>query len=424
MILMKTLFKTLVLGTFLTTLGAVSTFAQDGTELEALFTRYKTERKAACGQRDAALATAKSILAFGTSTDPKIQEIAKLNEEVINYVKTDSAKIATGDPVCKRNDLYNTSYKAKDWAKFIPVSKEIIASEGDSALGFDVMLTLVSVGYNRTAVDKLDTYNNDTLNYAKMALQKLNSGKTSEKYGVFEPFKTKENATSWMNYIVGFYTNKAAATDPNKKKEALAYFYKSTQTGTENKNDVSIYTNIGDYYFTEAAKLDKEYRDIRAANNNTETDEAKAKLALARGYADRGIDAFGRARQIATANKATPKVIEAINKTLTDLYKFRFNIAPEAKTPNLETYVSGLLSKPMPDPATDVTPVIEEVAPATTTTTSSTTTTTPATNAATTNGTTKAATTTSKETPATNTATTTKTTTPVKKPVTKKKGTR
>ena len=290
------------------------------------------------------------------------------------------------------------------------------------------MLTLVSVGYNRTAIDKLDTYNNDTLNYAKIALQKLNSGTTSKTYGVFEPFKTKENATSWMNYIIAFYTERAAATDPAKKKEALAYFYKSTQTGTENKSDVQIYTKIGDYYFTEAAKLDKEYRDIRAANNNTETDEAKAKLALARGYADRGIDAFGRAKQIAIQNKATQKVIDAIGKTLTDLYKFRFNIAPTAPTPDLEKYVSDLLAKPMPDPATDVTPVIEEEKPVTTTTSSTTTptTTTTTTPVSTTTPTTKptTTTTTTKPTTTTNTATTTKTTTPVKKPVTKKKGTR
>jgi hypothetical protein len=401
---MKTLFKFLVLGTLLTTFGALSAFAQEE-DLATAFNRYKAEKKKPCGERDTALATAKMIIEkFGGDV---------LNKEVIDYVKTDSAKIAKDDPLCKRNTAYNKAYTDKDWAKFISLSKEIIAQEGDSQLAFDVALTLVSVGYNRSAIDKNDAYSNDTLNYARTALQKLNSGTTSKQYGVFEPFKTKESAQSWMNYIIGYYTNKAAATDPTKKKEALGYFYKSTLVGMDNKNDVSIYTNIGTWYFDEAARLDKEYRDIRAANNNTDTDEGKAKLALARGYADRGIDAFGRARQIATANKAAPKAIEAINKTLTDLYKFRFNIAADAKTPNLESYVSGLLSKPMPDPSTDVTPVIEEVKPVTTTT--STTTTTPATNAATTNST---------KTPATNTATTTKPTTPVKKPVTKKKGTR
>ncbi|HEY8563697.1 MAG TPA: hypothetical protein VIL74_25180 [Pyrinomonadaceae bacterium] len=421
---MKTLFKTLVLGTVLTAVGAVSAFAQDGTELENLFNQYKEQKKAACGQRGTALETAKKIIAFSTSTDPKIQEIATLNKEVIDYVKKDSDKIAKEDPVCVRNNAYNEAYKAKDWAKFTSVSKEIIAAEGNSPLATDVMLTLVSVGYDRAAVDKVDTYNADTINYAKQAIQRLESGATSQtgNYGVFLPFKTKEfpdgktNALNWMNYIVGWINyNRLGATDPGKKKEGLVYLYKSTLVNGENKKDHTIYTNIGDYYFDQAASLDEEYRKIRAANNNTETDEAKAKIALARGYADRSIDAFGRARQIAKQNNK-PQIADAITKRLGELYRFRFNIAATAPTPDLEKYVSDLVAKPMPDPSTDVTPVVE-TAPTTATTTSSTTTTTPSPNAATT-GATKAATTT---TPVSNT------TTPAKKPatpVTKKKGTR
>ena len=415
---MKTLFKTLVLGTVLTGLGAVSAFAQDdpAVELEKLFNQYKVDRKAECGKRDAALATAKTILdKFGTNPGD--------NKPVIDYVTKDSEKIAKEDPGCKSAGAYNEAYKAKDWPKFIQLSKDIIAKEGNSPLATDVMLTLVSVGYDRAAVDKVDTYNADTINYAKQAIQRLESGATSQtgNWGVFLPFKTKDfpdgktNALNWMNYIVGWINyNRLGATDASKKKEGLVYLYKSTLVNGENKKDHTIYTNIGDYYFNEAASLDEKYRATRAANNNTETDEAKAQIALARGYADRAIDAFGRARQIAKQNNK-PQIADAITKKLGELYRFRFNVAATAPTPDLEKYVSDLLAKPMPDPSTDVTPVVE-TAPTTATTTSSTTTT-PANNTAAT--TTKPATTT---TPA---ATNTKTTTPTKTaPVTKKKGTR
>jgi hypothetical protein len=410
MILMKTLFRVLALGMFLTVFGSVSAYAQE--DLATLFERYKTERKQPCGQRSAALATAKTILEkFGSDVD---------NKEVIDYVRKDSEKIAKEDPVCTRNNAYNDAYKAKDWAKFFSVSKEIINAEGaTSPLALDIMLSLVSVGYERVAVDKVDTYNADTINYAKQAIQRIEAGGTSAtgNWGVFLPFKTKAypdgktNALNSLNYIIGWtnYT-RLGATDPSKKKEALTYYYKSTQYNGENKSDLTIYTNIGDYYFNEAAKLDEEYRKLRADNNNTETDEAKAKIALARGYADRSIDAFGRARQIATTTNRKPAA-DAITKKLGELYRFRFNIAATAATPDLEKYVSGLLTKPMPDPSTDVTPVVE-TAPTTATTTSSTTT----------PDATKAPATT---TPATNTATTTKpATTPAKKPVAKKKGTR
>ncbi len=346
---MKTLFKVLVLGILMTAFAAL-TFAQDGPTLADLFDKFKIERKAACGERDAALATGKLIIEkFGDD---------ELNKDIIDYVKKQVAIIEKDDLPCKRFNRYNKDYKDKNWSDFFAVSKEIMSIEGDSTLGFDVLITLTSVGYERTALDKLDTYNNETINNAKSVLQKIEAGKTSKSYGTWVPFNSKENTQSWMNYILGFYTLRAAANDPSKKKDALAYFYKSTQVGNDNKNDVSIYTQIGDYYFSEAAKLDEKYRGIRAANNNTDNDESKAVLGMARGYADRGIDAFARARKISIDNKAKQTQIDAISKTLSDLYKFRFNIAPDAKTPDLEMYVSGLLTKLMPDPATDVTPVL------------------------------------------------------------------
>jgi hypothetical protein len=409
MILMKTLFKVLVLAILLTAFSAL-TFAQEP-DLATLFEKFKGEAKAACGQRDAALVTGKLIIEkFGAD---------ELNKDVIAFVKKKMAAIEKEDPRCKLNDRYNNAYKTKDWANFFTASKEIMAAEGDSPLGFDVLLTNASVGFNRADVDKIDTYNADTLNYAKTALQKLDAGKTTPTFGVFEPFKTKESAQTWMNYIVAYMMYEKM----NQKKEALPYYYKATQIGTEKKNEVAIYIKIGKFYLDEAARYDGEYRKAHAAdkaNNVEDTEETKKLLGLGRANADRAIDAFGRARKFAIDNKAAKAAIDDYTKTLADLYRFRFNLAPDAKTPDLEPYVSGLTSKPMPNPATEITPVVEEVKPAATTSTTPTTPTTPTT-ATTTKPTTTPTTTTTKET---TTATTTKPKTPVKKPVTKKKGTR
>jgi hypothetical protein len=413
MILMKTLFKVLVIGILLTAFSAL-TFAQEP-DLATLFDKFKTEYKAPCGQRDAALVTGKLIIEkFGS--DP-------LNQDVINVVKKRMATINETDPDCKLNARYDATYKAQNWADFFAVSKEIIAAKGDSPLSLDIMLTLVSVGFDRTVVDKVDTFNNDTMSYAKMSLQKIEAGKTSQtgKWGVFVPFNTKDNAQSWMNYIIGFLMYEKMG----QKKEALTYFYKSTQIGTEKKGDVSIYVRIGNYYFDEASAYDAKYRIAHAAdkaNNVEDTDETKKLLGLARANADRGIDAFGRAIKVAP----TPTAKTGLTKTLTDLYKFRFNLAPDAKTPDLDKYVADLNSKPMADPASEVTPVVIEVKPATTPTTPTTTTpTTPTTTKPTTTPTTKKPVTTETTTTTpTTTKPTTKPTTPVKKPVTKKKGTR
>jgi len=423
MILMKTLFKVLALGMFLTMLGVMSAFAQQPS-LEELFNKYKLERREPCGKRGPAVETGKKIIELYGSDE--------LNKEIIDYVKKDVAKIEEADPGCKAIDEYNASYKAKDWPKFSTLSKQLIAKEGNSPLALDIMLTLVSVGYDQ-AVAKVDTYNNDTLNYAKQAIQRIEAGGTSStgNWGTYNGFKTKTfpdgktNSLNWMNYIIGYVNYyRLGATDASKKKEGLVYLYKSTLVNGENKNDISIYRNIGNWYFDQAATLDEQIRAIRAGITTADTEEnktkladANAKLALAKGFADRAIDAFGRGRQIAVSTKDT-KNIDSITKKLGDLYRFRFNLAPDAKTPELEGYVSNLLAKPMPDPSTEVTPVVEEVKP---TTTSTTPTTTPATNVKTSTTTTPSKQPTSATTNA-NTATTTKT--PVKKPVTKKKGTR
>jgi hypothetical protein len=413
MILMKTLFRVLALGVFLTAFSAL-TFAQTPEQLATDYATYKTEKAKPCGQRSAAVALGKSIVEKNES----VKEVMDDNAPVVNFVKKDYPVIEAADATCNRNNRYDSTYKAKDWAGFFTVSKEIIAApENNNGTDLDVMLDAVSVGYDRAAVDKIDTYNNDTLNLAKTALQKLESGKTSKtgKYGIFIPFKTKEEAQSWMNYIIGWEMYYKLN---QKTKEALAYMYKSTLIGTEKKKDTVIYTDIGKFYFDEAVRLDGEYRTKRTANNNIDNDETKALLALARGTADRASDAFGRAYSIAKADpKSTPAYKTGLAKTLSDLYKFRFNLA-DAKQPDVDKYVADLVAKPMPDPSTAVTPVIEEVKPATTATTPDAT---PTTTTPVSTTTTKPATTTTKST---TTATTTKPATPVKKPVTKKKGTR
>lgn len=321
----------------------------DKTSLEYLYTSYQRIKKCRCGFREEAIPVAKMIIEkYGDDKD---------NSEVAEFVKKDIAKIEKDETYCRRSDRYDSSYKAKDWSDFFAISKLIIEQDSDKGLVLDVILTLVSVGYDRAAVDKVDTFNNDTLNYAKKAIQQLESGTNSKtnKYGVFVPFTTKENALSWMNYIIGWQMyNKM-----NQKKDALAYIFKSTQLGNEKKNDITIYTTIGAYYFDEAVRLDTQYREKRKANKNEDNDETKALLGLARGTAARAIDAFGRAYKIAIQSKSNQNLIDAIKKTLDDLYRFRFNIPPGVKPEGVEIYFEKLISQPMPDPSTKVEAVLQ-----------------------------------------------------------------
>jgi hypothetical protein len=319
------------------------------TPLEVLFASYKELKKCECGNKDGTISLGKEII-------EKYQK-DELNVDVIEFIKKDLAKIEKDEPICRRNNRYDFSYKTKNWGEFYAVSKEIIEQDNDQGLVLDVMLTLVSVGYNRATVDKIDTYNTDTLYFAKKAIQQIESGTKSKtgKLGVFEPFNNKGNALSWMNYIIGW----EMYDKMNQKNiDSLSYLYKSTQTGNEKKNDISIYVKIGNYYFDEALRLDGEYRKKLSANNNEDNDETKSLLALARGTTDRAIDAFGRAYKIAVNSKLKTNAIDAIKKNLDDFYRFRFNLQPEVKPEGVEIYVEKLISQPMPDPTTKVEPVL------------------------------------------------------------------
>jgi hypothetical protein len=253
---------------------------------------------------------------------------------------------------------------------------------------------LASIGYDNVATKNppVNTFNNDAVTFAKTAIQQIESGKTSQGWGAYaynyivkdaagkvDAAKSKENALAWMNYSIAYIMNYSQ----NQKKDSLPYFYKAAQYNSGVKNNPTIYQAIGAWYLDEILAMDEKRKGIVKANGDQENDESKKMWALQKGYADRAIDAYARAYKLANDN---PKTDAAYKKALYDklqgLYKLRFE-----KTDGIDAYVASVMNKPMPNPATEVTPVAEET-PATTTsstTTPTTTTTTPSTKPATTN---------------------------------------
>ena len=58
---------------------------------------------------------------------------------------------------------------------------------------------------DEAAVKQNDTFNNKTIDYAKSAIKKIESGETSKKYGLEGyDYNTKDNAIGWMNYTIGY----------------------------------------------------------------------------------------------------------------------------------------------------------------------------------------------------------------------------
>lgn len=399
---MKTIYRVLVLGILMMAFTAVTvtpTFAQDPqAEKLALYEKYTKNYGGTVAQKEIAIEAGKQYIAK--------YEANKEDADQVNYLKTaipaleeEVKKIKAADEKKGRYNRFDAAIKGKNFADTFSVGKDVIANEpADSTIALDAEIVLASIGFDQ-AVAKVDTYNNDAINYAKSVIQKLEAGKTTKNFGAYQyEYKTKDNALGWMNYTIGYITYYRQ----DKKNDSLPFLYKATQLNSDPKKFSDIYRVIGLWYLEEALRIDKDRLAKIAAAGGKDTDETLALLALQKGYADRSIDGYARAYSIAKApgSKATPEYKDALYGKLQDLYKFRY----DGDIKGIDDFVATVMSKPMPNPSTPVTPVAAETTTtATTTTTPTTTTTTPST--------TKPAT-----TPPTKPATTPPTTKPATKP--------
>ncbi len=429
---MKNTLSFLVLVMMLVGFNAISTtsiFAQaTAEECTPIYDKYIANRKGPELEKfKLAVTTAKEYLEK-CSTLPD-------NEAVNTYVTKDIPKLEV-----KIADLefdlnvfkpFNASVPAKDWAKAFNLGKKIIDKNPEDV---DVPLILASIGFdNAFANPPVDTFNAETINMAKLALQKMEQGKPSgtSNFGAFAyVYKTKDcadgktNATGWMNYTIGYIMFNRM----NQKKDGLSYLYKATQFGCETKNDWGIYRAIGSWYVDETAAMEKTRQEKITAAAGQETDETKAMYALQKGFTERAIDAYSRAYKIAAAapNGKGKKDSDGYYNRLKSLYTFRFD---GTNPTGLDKFIADQVAKPFPNPATPVTPVVE-VAPATGTNSSMPTmNTTDAPSMTDTRPRTAPTTTTAAKTTTTTTSTAATTTAPAKKapakkPAPKKKGTR
>lgn len=379
---MKTIYKTLmlaVLAAVFATVGAVGTSYAQGDEAAlaaektALYETYTKNYKGTIDQRRLAVQAAKDYIEKFSGDTAQVDYYKKalpaLEKGIADEQKrTDRAKIST---------RYDSNFN-KNFDEVYAAGRDFLA-ENPNLL--EVLIDLGSIGLDETLkpAGSNTKYNSDTINYAKQAIQKIEGGTKTVKgdyNGYFysygdearsktnpnDKFPGKDNTLGNLNYVIAYlmYFNQ------NQKKEAIPYFYKATKYDSSVKSKPAIYQLIGDYYFEEAKRLNQESETLAKAAGDKDTDESKAKDAMAKGYADRAIDAYARAYKYASAPTAgvKPEYKNGLYKLLQDLFKFRFN----GDVSKLDAYVSTVMNKEFVDPATEVAPAVIEAAPAATTT--------------------------------------------------------
>lgn len=368
---MKTVFRFLNMGLLLgavTLAGATFSFAQDACDPTAQADAqtkingiYKTDLKQA-------LDLGKQYLEkFGSCPDSAAY-VSWLKGEngKVGRIEAWEKAIAAQAEAQKKDALFtrfDNGIKSKNYDEVYAAGGELVSTYPNDPGTINLLVPMALIGYRQSAPPaKNYKYNDQAIKYANMAIAKLKAGDPGTKknakgqptYGAFEFELTKDDAISEMTYGLG-YINYWAKGD---KKAALPYYYESLQMPGIRKDEPYSYATIGGFYQDEVGRLGKQYADLVASRSASDTPEAAAEKetkikdteALLKGYLDRAIDAYSRAWK-ATTDKTLK---DGYYKTLSELYKARFQ-----KTDGLDTYIATTTAKPMPNPSTDVTPVVE-----------------------------------------------------------------
>ncbi len=181
---------------------------------------------------------------------------------------------------------------------------------------------------------KNEQFNATALDYARKAIQAIESGKAPNEWA---PFKGKDDTLAYLNYAVGYLTLK---TTPDQSIDSLL---KAAQLESDIKKTPST------YYFLAVAYESGPYKTLSAAYqtefaNKPETPQSKAALEKLNVVMDRIIDAYARAIAAAGTDPKTEQSRKDWLAQMSTYYKFRH----EGSDTGLTEFVAAALQKPLP----------------------------------------------------------------------------
>ncbi len=194
-------------------------------------------------------------------------------------------------------------------------------------------IDLAYAGY-LAASNKDETYNSVALDYARTAINALETGKAP---GEWAPFKSKEDTLAYLNYAAGFLTLKTAA------EQSIDFLIKSAHYESEIRKTPSTYYFLAAAYETGPYKtLSTAYQQIHA--NKPETPESKIALEKLNILMDRIIEAYARAIALAGTDPKTEKSRKEWLAQMTNYYKFRHG----GSDAGLTEFIADSINKPLP----------------------------------------------------------------------------
>lgn len=234
--------------------------------------------------------------------------------------------------------LTSLLYNDKKFAEAFAVGKEILADEPDN---LKALIDLGYLGYLATITAKNESFNNESLGYARKAIQLIESGKAPENWSAF---KSKEDALAYLYNAIGRLTLKS------NSPETLTSLIKAAQFEGDVKKDPWIYFFIAAAY--EAGPYSKLSADYKACcEGKDETPQSKLILANIQQVVDRMVDAYARAVALAGTDPKFQASKTEWMESLKTWYKFRHNDSDAG----LNEMIAGVMSKPLPPEPTPLT---------------------------------------------------------------------
>jgi hypothetical protein len=265
---------------------------------------------------------------------PASAQVTDAQQKIIDYLKRFVSKY---EDVTKKTRFRTLLYNDKKYAEAYALGKEILAAEPEN---LSVLVDLGANGYLVTPLNNA-SLTQEALDYAKRALQQLESGKTLEDW---QPLGSKDVATAYLNYTVGTLT---LEKDPTN---AVKNLLKAAQFETPLKKSPYTYAYIAGAYETGAyAKQSEAYK--QQFSGKDETPESKLALANINQIVDRMIDGYARAVALAGTDPQFAKQKSVWQESLTAWYKFRNNNSDAG----MNEFVASVLSKPLPPEPTPLT---------------------------------------------------------------------
>jgi len=184
------------------------------------------------------------------------------------------------------------------------------------------------------ASSKNDSFNTTALDYARKAIQAIESGKQPTEWA---PFKGKDDTLAYLNYAVGYLILK---TEPDNSINSLL---RAAQYDSEIKKTPST------YYFLAAAYESGPYKTLSTAYQEKyagkpETPESKAALEKLNTVMDRIVDAYARAIAAAGTDPKTEQSRKEWTAAMANYYKFRHDGSDVGMT----EFINAALQKPLP----------------------------------------------------------------------------